>query len=125
MSRAWRLLAAAAVLVLAAGPFTAVSANAQAAPSPSPTLGSNSPAPPPPGSSNSSPRDYGGAIWVVVGAVIVVALVGGGTLFLVRTRRLDVSQLSTPEDERGAAAKPDRSSIGDQSETDHPSDHHS
>jgi len=58
-----------------------------------------SPSPNPPGSTNSSPHDYNGAIWVVVAVVIVVVIVAGGTLFLVRTRRMDVSQRSKPEDE--------------------------
>lgn len=136
MSRAWRLLAAAAVLVLALAPLAAGSASAQAAaPSPSPTVGSaNSPAPAPPGSTDSSPRDYNGAILVVVGVLIVAVLVGGGTLFLNRTRRIDLNPQSTPEDENedesehasgdksgdeSDSAKSDRSSIGDQSATDH------
>lgn len=74
------------------------------APSPSPTLGSTtSTHPNPPGSKNSSPQDYNGAIWAVVGAVVVVAIVGAGTFYLTRTRRIDLSQRSTPEDERRAA----------------------
>jgi len=113
------MLASAAVLVLALAPVAAGSASAQAAPSPTPTVGSaNSPAPAPPGSTDSSPRDYQGAVWVVVGVLIVAALVGGGTMFLIRTRRIDLNPRSTPEDEH-EAAESDRSSIGDQSATDH------
>jgi hypothetical protein len=119
MSRAWRMLAAVALLVFALAPAAVGTASAQAAPSPSPTLGSNSPAPNPPGSADSSPRDYNGAIWVVAAILVVAVIVGGGTLYLTRTRRMDLSQLSTPEDERRAADKRDRSPIRDQSTTDH------
>ena len=71
----------------------------QAAPTPSPTLGStNSPAPNPPGSADSSPSDYDNAVWVVVGAGIVVVLVAGGTWFLIRTRRIDLKQRSAPSE---------------------------
>jgi hypothetical protein len=96
--RAWRIEAAAVLLGLAllvVGPSIA-SAHEQA-PSPSPTLGSTtSPHPNPPGSTDSSPRDYNGAVWVVVGALIVVVIVGGGTLYLMRTGRLDLKQRSSP-----------------------------
>jgi hypothetical protein len=36
---------------------------------------------------------------VVVAALVVVALVGGGTFYLTRTRRIDLRQVSTREDE--------------------------
>jgi hypothetical protein len=108
MGRTWRLLMAVAVvgLVLAA-PVVSASAHTdqvqvQAAPSPSPTLGSTeSPAPNPPGSTNASPRDYNGA-WLVVVAVLVVAvIVGAGTFYMSRrTRGFDLSQTSEPEDEK-------------------------
>ncbi|WP_130385334.1 hypothetical protein [Kribbella sp. VKM Ac-2569] len=73
---------------------------------PSPTLGStNSSRPQPPGAADSSPNDYDGAIWVVVGAVIVVALVGGGTFYLTRTRRIDLSQRTTPTEDHHPATE--------------------
>ena len=94
------MLAAAAVLVLVLVPVAAGSASAQAAPTPSPTLGStNSPPPNPPGSANSSPQDYNGAVWAVAAAVIVAVVVVGGTLFLNRTRRIDLRQDSTIEED--------------------------
>ncbi|MET9268164.1 hypothetical protein [Kribbella sp. NPDC003557] len=68
-------------------------------PGPSPTVGStNSPAADPPGSADSSPDDYDKAVWVVVGAGIVVVLVAGGTFFLLRTRRIDMQQRSAPSE---------------------------
>jgi hypothetical protein len=103
--RAWRIQAAAVLLGLAllvVGP--AIASAHELAPSPSPTLGSTtSPNPNPPGSSDSSPRDYNGAVWVVVGALIVAAIAGGGTLYLMRTGRLDLNQRSSQHDERRAA----------------------
>ncbi|HEY3555903.1 hypothetical protein [Kribbella karoonensis] len=105
MSRASRTLAAAALLVIALAPAAAGQANAAssapsstAAPSPTPTLGSNTPAPNPPGSANSSPRDYKGASWVVGAVLLVAAIVGGGTFYLTRTHRIDLTQLSPPEE---------------------------
>jgi cytochrome bd-type quinol oxidase subunit 2 len=97
MCKGWLSAAATALLGLA---FTALApgiafASWQAA----------SPSPNPPGSTNSSPQDYNGAIWVVVGVVIVAAIVAGGTFFLIRTRRIDVSQRSTPEDEEHDTTK--------------------
>ncbi|HEY3508432.1 MULTISPECIES: hypothetical protein [Kribbella] len=101
MSRAWRMLAAASLLALAMA--TAATVGAQAAPSPSPTLGStNSPAPNPPGSADSTPQDYNGAVWVVVAVVAVAAVVGLGTLFLARSRRMDLEPRS-PRNERRRA----------------------
>lgn len=106
MSRASRTLAAAALLVIALAPAVAGQANAAssapsstAAPSPTPTLGSNTPASNPPGSANSSPRDYNGSAWVVGAILVVAAIVGGGTLYLTRTHRLDLTQLSPPDED--------------------------
>ncbi|MEU4194211.1 hypothetical protein AB0E69_20115 [Kribbella sp. NPDC026611] len=65
----------------------------------SPALAVSSPSPNPPGSANSSPDDYNGAIWVVVAAVVVAAIVAAGTFYLVRTRRIDLGQVSKPDDE--------------------------
>lgn len=102
MHRVWRTLAVVAVLGLALLVAPA-SAGWAADPTPSPTLGStNSPAPNPPGAADSDPSDFNGAILVVIGAAIVALVVGGGTLLLNRSRRLDISQKSTPEDERPA-----------------------
>jgi hypothetical protein len=67
-------------------------------PSPSPTLGStNSPGPNPPGSSDTDPNDYTGTGWIIGGIAAVVVLVGGGTFYLLRTRRMDMSQLSASD----------------------------
>jgi hypothetical protein len=110
--RAWRIQAAAVLLGLAllvVGP--AIASAHELAPSPSPTLGSTtSTHPNPPGSTDSSPRDYNGAVWVVVGALIVVAIAGGGTLYLMRTGRLDLKQRSSPQDERRAARERSKNS---------------
>jgi hypothetical protein len=95
------------VLVVSLAPLAAGSANAQAVPSPSPSLGAGSPAPDPPGATNASPRDYRGAVWIVLGVVGVIVVVAGGTLLLTRTRRFDLRQLSTPEDKRREAAERD------------------
>jgi hypothetical protein len=101
-STVWRSAAGSVALgfaVVASGPAIAP-AHELAAPTPSPTLGStNSPAPEPPGSADSSPSDYDNAAWVVVGAGIVVVLVAGGTVFLMRTRRIDLAQRSAPSEE--------------------------
>ncbi|TCC44285.1 hypothetical protein E0H75_36190 [Kribbella capetownensis] len=43
------------------------------------------------------PNDYGGAIWVIVAVAVVAVIVGAGTFYLVRSRRIDLSQGSTPE----------------------------
>ncbi|GAA1121581.1 hypothetical protein GCM10009630_19320 [Kribbella jejuensis] len=83
------------------------SARAQAAPTPSPTLGENSPAPNPPGSANGSPQDYKGAVWIVVGVLVVAALIGGGTLYLARTRRIDLSARTSTDDGPGDQTAPD------------------
>lgn len=117
MGRLWRVVAATAVVVLSLGPFAAGSASAQVAPSPSPSLGSGTPAPDPPGSTNASPRDYNGAVWIVAGIAVVIVVIGGGTMLLTRTRRFDLRQLSTPEEKRRAAEREGRSA-GDESTTD-------
>jgi len=98
-STAWRSAAGTVALglaVVASGPAIAYGV---ADPTPSPTLGStHSQAPAPPGSADSSPSDYDNAVWVVVSAGIVVVLVGGGTFFLMRTRRIDLKQRSAPSE---------------------------
>ena len=94
MRRAWRLLAALAVVSIA---MVMPSASAQAAPTPSPTLGStNSPGANPPGAADTDPQDYDGAIWVVVGVAIVAVLVVGGTLVLTRRRRQALGRRHPP-----------------------------
>ncbi|NUR96813.1 MAG: hypothetical protein HOV67_16325 [Kribbellaceae bacterium] len=85
------------------------SVGVQAAPTPSPTLGSNSPAPNPPGSADSSPQDYKGAVWIVLAVLVVAALVGGGTLYLSRSRRMDMNPRSSTDD----AAVADEKSTGE------------
>ncbi|TCC54468.1 hypothetical protein E0H73_39190 [Kribbella pittospori] len=45
------------------------------------------------------PGDYGGAIWVIVAVAVVAVIVGAGTFYLVRSRRIDLFQTSMPEDE--------------------------
>ena len=117
VGRTWRLLMAVAVVgLLLAAPVASASAHTDqaqvhAAPSPSPTLGSTeSPPPNPPGSSNASPKDYNGA-WLVVVAVLAVAvIVGAGTFYMSRrTRGFDLSQTSEPEDEKThSASRSDR-----------------
>jgi H+/gluconate symporter-like permease len=108
MGRTWRLLMAVAVVgLLLAAPVVSASAHTdqvqvQAAPSPSPTLGSTeSPPPNPPGSTNASPKDYNGA-WLVVVAVLAVAvIVGAGTFYMTRRARgFDMSPRSEPEDDK-------------------------
>lgn len=96
--KAWRSAVGTVALGLAVGAPVPVQAYG-ADPSPSPTVGStSSPAPDPPGSADSSPDDYDNAVWVVVGAGIVVVLVAGGTYFLLRTRRIDLKQRSAPSE---------------------------
>jgi hypothetical protein len=91
MCKAWRSAVTTAVLGFAlTGSASGLAFASRRAASPSPN---------PPGSTNSSPQDYNGAIWVVIAVVVVAAIVAGGTFFLVRTRRMDVSQRSKPEDE--------------------------
>jgi hypothetical protein len=64
---------------------------------PSPSLGSTvSPGPSLPGAQDPDPQDYTGTIWVVVAVLVVALLVGGGTLWLVRTRRVDLSPTQRP-----------------------------
>ena len=59
------------------------------------TLGSAaSPSPQPSGAGDASPRDYQGAWWVVIAVVVVVLIVGAGTFYLQRTRRIDLSPSS-------------------------------
>lgn len=45
------------------------------------------------------PDDYGGAIWVIVAVAVVAVIVGAGTFYLVRSRRIDLGQTDTTEDE--------------------------
>ncbi|HWD78819.1 MAG TPA: hypothetical protein VG497_08055 [Kribbella sp.] len=42
-------------------------------------------------------------MWVVAAVLVVAVIVGGGTLYLSRSRRIDLETLSTPEEERRAA----------------------
>jgi hypothetical protein len=60
--------------------------------SPSPTLGSTQhPDPAQPGDRDADPSDYSGAPWIVVGVVVFAVIVTGGTLYLFRGRRQDLS----------------------------------
>ncbi|MER7243222.1 hypothetical protein [Kribbella sp. NPDC000426] len=62
------------------------------------TLGlAASPSPDPSGAGDASPRDYQGAWLVVIAVGVVVVIVGAGTYYLQRTRRIDLSQTSEVE----------------------------
>ncbi|MEV4264264.1 hypothetical protein [Kribbella sp. NPDC049584] len=65
------------------------------------TLGSAaSPSPQPSGARDASPHDYQGAWLVVIAVVVVAVIVGAGTFYLQRTRRIDLSPDSNDEQSR-------------------------
>ncbi|MFF0344728.1 hypothetical protein [Kribbella sp. NPDC004875] len=66
---------------------------------PTPTLGSTaSPKADPPGAGDPDANDFNKAPLVVIAVLVVAAVVAGGTFYLVRSRRIDLSQLSEPDD---------------------------
>lgn len=76
----------------------AVVATRPTADEPSPTLGSTEPPNPNrAGPADADPNDYTGTIWVVAGMLTFVVLAGAGTFFLLRTHRIDMTQLSRSE----------------------------
>jgi len=90
-----RRLAAAAMLIVVVllGTVPAV-----AAPTPTPnavTTGSPK---------DSDPDDYNKTPWVVIGAGIAALVVGAGTFWLIRTRQIDLTQESPPDDDAGSSA---------------------
>jgi hypothetical protein len=67
---------------------------------PSPSLGATAtPKPNPPGAQDSDPDDYGNAVWVVVAVAAVAVIIGAGTLWLVKSRRVDIDPLGPPDDQ--------------------------
>jgi hypothetical protein len=83
----------------------------EAAGQPSPTLGATAtPKPNPPGVQDSDPNDYGHAIWVVVAVAVVAVIVGAGTLWLVKSRRVDMNPLSREDDPSSAESSNARDS---------------
>jgi hypothetical protein len=53
----------------------------------------------------------------------VVVLIGGGTLFLIKTRRMDISQRTTPEDEARSPHQPDDPTPNDKDTPTRPDTH--
>ncbi|MDX6241260.1 MAG: hypothetical protein QOG10_6084 [Kribbellaceae bacterium] len=74
-----------------AGPAGSVTIQRGADPSPSPSLGSTASNPNPGGDSDSDPADYSGAVWIVLGVVLVVVLIVTGTFYWFRGRRKDLN----------------------------------
>ncbi|GAA1699187.1 hypothetical protein GCM10009745_52150 [Kribbella yunnanensis] len=89
-----RLAGVAAVLVVVLSGFflTAGLAAAAVAPTPTPTATPNNP-------KDADADDYNRASWVVIGAVAVVVIIGAGTFWMVRSRRVDLVEANHPDDD--------------------------
>ena len=91
-----RLTLAAAVLGIVAS--CCFLSPAAAAPTPTPhAAAADSP-------KDSDPDDYNKTPWVVIGAGIAAVVIGVGTFWLIRTRQIDLTQESPPDDDAGSSA---------------------
>ncbi|GAB3933762.1 hypothetical protein GCM10029976_041760 [Kribbella albertanoniae] len=90
MSYLSRRLAAAVLIIVLSGCFLSAGV-AAAAPTPTPTVTATPNSP-----QDADPDDYNQAPWVVIAVGAVAVIIGVGTFWLVRSRRIDLS----PEDDQ-------------------------